>query len=69
MGPVRMFRRQRLDVEHIEHRVLQMAAVEHGQQIRIDHMLAARQVHDACVRGQRGEEGGIQKAVRFGRQR
>ena len=64
MSPKGMGHRQRFSVEHVEHGMLQVAAVQCGQQIGVDHMGAARQVRQAGSTGHACQRGRVEEAAR-----
>ena len=53
--PERVVARQRLDAEEVEGRGIDMAGINRGNEIVIDHMFAARQIDDCGAFGQSGK--------------
>ena len=69
MRPVGMLGRQRLLVEHVEHRAAQVARIERRQQRLVHDVAAARHVDEIGALGQRREGLGVQKPARVARER
>ena len=57
--PERVVARQRLDAEEVEGRGIDMAGINRGNEIVIDHMFAARQIDDCGAFGQSGKVRGV----------
>ena len=67
MPPRRMLRRQRLCLEHVQHRTRQMARIECRDQVVHHDQRTAPRIHDAGPRRQAGDALGVDQPGRLGR--
>jgi hypothetical protein len=67
--PERMILWQRLDAERVECRRRDVAAVEQLDQVRVDDVMASREIDQRCSPGKQVEPGAIEHVLRLWRER